>query len=74
MPRLTCVLCSHLHSIIFTALISTTAIFVSFTGAALTTPRRAYLFLGGYLSSAISMLLAMRLAGGVLPCAHVVQA
>jgi hypothetical protein len=51
-----------------TALLSTLAIFVSFSGAALTTPRRSYLFLGGYISSALLTFSAMRLAGR---CQHV---
>ncbi len=45
-----------------TAALSTAAVFACFSASALLTRRRAYLFLGGYLSSAVAALFALRLA------------
>jgi len=42
------------------AFLGSTAIFACFTGAALLAKRREYLFLGGILSSAISMMVMMQ--------------
>eukprot|EP00245_Coleochaete_scutata_P004257 TRINITY_DN16591_c0_g1_i1.p1 TRINITY_DN16591_c0_g1~~TRINITY_DN16591_c0_g1_i1.p1 ORF type:complete len:251 (+),score=51.02 TRINITY_DN16591_c0_g1_i1:122-874(+) len=47
--------------IIVTALVGTVAIFACFSGAALLSKRREFLFLGGLLSSAITLMLSMRL-------------
>lgn len=52
-------------AIIFTALLGTSLVFGSFSLAALTTQRRSYLFLGGYLSSAILGFMALRLVGWI---------
>lgn len=49
--------------ILMTTALSTAAVFASFTLSALFTQRRSYLFLGGWLSSAISTMLVMRLGG-----------
>jgi len=48
-------------SLIFTALLSTSVVFACFTGAALLSRRRDYLFLGGVISSALSTLALLRL-------------
>ena len=48
-------------SILISAVLSTTLIFLSFSAAALIAKRREYLFLGGLLSSALSIMLAMSL-------------
>jgi FtsH-binding integral membrane protein len=47
-------------SIVMFAFLGSTAIFACFTGAALLAKRREYLFLGGILSSVISMMLMMQ--------------
>lgn len=47
-------------SIVMVAFLGSTAIFACFTGAALLAKRREYLFLGGILSSAISMMAMMQ--------------
>lgn len=44
-----------------TALLATGAIFGCFSVASLMTPRRTYLFLGGYLASAIMGFMVLRL-------------
>ncbi|MEW5302543.1 MAG: hypothetical protein WDW38_002306 [Sanguina aurantia] len=49
--------------LVFTAFAATAAIFVCFSLAALVTQRRSYLFLGGWLSSAMSMIMVVKLAG-----------
>jgi FtsH-binding integral membrane protein len=48
-------------AIVMTAALATSAIFASFTLSALVTKRRSYLFLGGWLGSAVSAMLMMRL-------------
>lgn len=53
-------------SILLLATLATSTVFASFSAAALLTPRRSYLFLGGWLSSAIMGMLAMRLGGWLL--------
>lgn len=50
-------------TIVFTALFATSLVFGCFSMAALLTPRRSYLFLGGYLSSAILGFLGLRMMG-----------
>lgn len=60
------------HSIIVTACLATTTIFACFTAASLLTPRRTYMFLGGYLASAALSFLAMRLAGWIFGARHMV--
>jgi FtsH-binding integral membrane protein len=47
-------------SALVTAFLGTCAIFLTFSLSALTTQRRAYMYLGGYLGSAIMALLALR--------------
>lgn len=47
--------------VVLTALLGTTAIFACFSGAALLSRRRSYLYLGGILSSVMSAMLMMRL-------------
>lgn len=49
-------------AIVLTAVLGTSLVFGCFSAAALTTRRRSYLFLGGYLSSAITGFMALRLA------------
>ncbi|CAI7776350.1 unnamed protein product [Closterium sp. NIES-54] len=44
------------------AFVATAAIFLCFSGAALLAKRREYLYLGGFLASAVSTMLALRLA------------
>lgn len=51
-----------LDSLISTAFLATSAVFAAFSGAALLAKRREYLYLGGLCGSAVSMLLATRLA------------
>jgi hypothetical protein len=53
------------RSVVLTAFLSTTAVFVCFTLSALMTQRRAYLYLGGYLSSAVGPVSCM---GGSTQC------
>jgi Bax inhibitor 1 len=48
-------------TIILTAVLGTLTIFLCFSGAAMTSQRRSYLFLGGFLSSAASLLLVLSL-------------
>lgn len=48
-------------SIVIMAFLMTTTVFVCFTGAALLAKRREYLYIGGFLSSGLSMLLWMNL-------------
>lgn len=50
------------RSVIVTALLGTTAVFACFSAAALLTQRRSYLYLGGLLSSAVSLFMTMRFA------------
>jgi len=52
-------------ALLLTAALSTTAIFACFSLSALFTKRRSCLFLGGYLSSAISAMLMMRLGSWI---------
>lgn len=47
---------------LITALLGTSVVFACFTGAALLSKRRSYLYLGGLLSSAMSTLMLMRMA------------
>lgn len=42
--------------ILFVAFSATTAIFAAFTGSALFAQKRSYLFLGGFLGSALSLM------------------
>lgn len=49
--------------LILTTVLATASIFVCFTASALMTQRRSYLFLGGWLSSAITSMLVLRLCG-----------
>jgi hypothetical protein len=53
-------------SVVLLATLATAAVFASFSGAALLTPRRSYLFLGAWLSSAVMGMLAVRLGGWLL--------
>ncbi|CAI7800344.1 unnamed protein product [Closterium sp. NIES-53] len=48
--------------LLVTAFVATAAIFLCFSGAALLAKRREYLYLGGFLASAVSTMLALRLA------------
>ncbi|CAI5474397.1 unnamed protein product, partial [Closterium sp. Yama58-4] len=48
--------------LLVTAFVATAAIFLCFSGAALLARRREYLYLGGFLASAVSTMLALRLA------------
>ncbi|KAL6752472.1 inhibitor of apoptosis-promoting Bax1-domain-containing protein [Haematococcus lacustris] len=50
-------------ALVVTALLATLAVFTCFTLAALITPRRSYLYLGAFLSSAVLGLWALRLGG-----------
>jgi FtsH-binding integral membrane protein len=52
-------------ALLMTAAMSTAAIFACFTLSALFTKRRSYLFLGGYLGSAVSAMLMMRLGSWI---------
>lgn len=54
-------------TIIITALLCTVVIFVSFTLAAVVATRRSYLYLGGFLSSALCMLCIMSFVGMFVP-------
>lgn len=47
--------------VLFTGFMATAAIFACFSGAALLSRRRSWLYLGGALSSAISVFLMLRL-------------
>lgn len=49
-------------SLIVTALLGTVTVFACFTGAAVVAKRRAYLYLGGILGSAVSLMLVLSLA------------
>lgn len=51
--------------LIFTALLGTTVVFGCFSLSALLTRRRTYLFLGGWLSSAVLVLFAMRMSSWI---------
>ena len=53
-------------ALLFVACAATATVFASFSAAALLTPRRSYLFLGGWLSSAVLGMLAARAAGWLL--------
>lgn len=48
-------------AVLVAALLGTMVVFACFSAAALLTPRRSHLYLGGYLSSALTLLLCMRL-------------
>jgi Bax inhibitor 1 len=48
-------------AILMTAILGTLTIFICFSGAAMTSQRRSWLFLGGILSSAVSLLLVLGL-------------
>lgn len=50
-------------NLVLLATLATSTVFACFSAAALLTPRRSYLFLGGWLSSAIMGMLAVRLGG-----------
>ncbi|CAI7913436.1 unnamed protein product [Closterium sp. NIES-53] len=50
------------YLLLVTAFVATAAIFLCFSGAALLAKRREYLYLGGFLASAVSTMLALRLA------------
>lgn len=54
-------------SLVLTATLSTSLVFACFTAAALLTQRRSYLFLGGWLSSAVMGIIALRLGSWLLP-------
>jgi len=54
-------------SIIFTSLLATSAVFGCFTLASLLTPRRSFMYLGGYLASAITTFMVLRLVSWLLP-------
>lgn len=56
---------SQYAGMVVTALLGTSAVFACFSAAAVITPRRSYLYLGGYLSSALLAMPAMRLAAAV---------
>lgn len=53
-------------SLVLLATLATSTVFASFSAAALLTQRRSYLFLGGWLSSAVMGMLALRLGSWVL--------
>ena len=48
-------------SVLLTAFLGTSAIFACFTASALVSPRRSYLYLGGFLGSALSTMAMLRL-------------
>jgi FtsH-binding integral membrane protein len=53
-------------SIILLSLLATATVFACFSAAALLSPRRSYLFLGGWLSSAVLGMLTVRMGGWML--------
>ncbi|EFJ50472.1 Bax inhibitor-1, partial [Volvox carteri f. nagariensis] len=53
-------------SIVLTAFLGTAAVFLSFTLAALLSARRSFLFLGGWLASAVTGLFVLRLSSWLL--------
>lgn len=55
------------YTIIITALLCTMAIFSSFSLAAIISPRRSYLYLGGFLGAAMMMMCMMSLIGMFIP-------
>ena len=55
------------YTIVITALLCTTTIFVSFSLAALVAQRRSYLYLGGFLGAAMMMMFMMSLIGMFVP-------
>ncbi|KIY93165.1 Bax inhibitor 1 [Monoraphidium neglectum] len=54
-------------ALVLLASLATSLVFACFSAAALLTQRRSYLFLGGWLSSAIMGMMALRLGGWLLP-------
>jgi Bax inhibitor 1 len=54
-------------SVVYTALLATASLFACFSGAALLSRRRSYLYLGGILSSALSWLLVLNLMNAFFP-------
>jgi Bax inhibitor 1 len=57
--------CFFSLSILVTAFVGTAIAFACFTGAAMVARRREYLYLGGLLSSGLSILLWLQLAGSI---------